>query len=129
MSDVLLSVLQSHDFVTVDQPLFGAIHLFEKTVGRFEHMPSSVMGALTAAQRSPDLAVKRCVWLILLLIMPEIQSYVLSVGDPVKTPRFLLWLTGEAERLFDGTYQLKAGDEALSAFVVEANNVYDGVGI
>jgi len=126
-SDIVLNVLQSHDFVTVDQPLFSAIDLYGKTVNLFEHMPPYVMEQLHAAQKSGDLAVKRVCWLILLVMMPEMQSYALSVGDPVKTPRLLTWLTSEAERLFDGTYQSRHGDESLSAFLVNANNVYDGM--
>ena len=129
MSDVLRDVLLSHDFVTVDQPLFSAVDLFNKTVNTFQHMHPFVLDALHAAQKSADLDVKRAVWLILLLILPEMQSYVVSVGDPEKTSRLMGWLSSEAESLFDGTYQKRHGDETLSVFVVNACNVYDGVGV
>ena len=129
MSDVLRDVLLSHDYVTVDQPLFSAVELFQSTVNRVPHMHPFALEAMRAAQRSADLTVKRAVWLILLLILPEMQSYVISVGDPEKTPRLLGWLSSEAERLFDGTYQKRYGDETLNAFVANACNAYDGVDV
>jgi hypothetical protein len=125
MVDVLHQVITSHDFIDVDQPLFSAIELYERTVGTFQHMPTFVIGALRAAHQSSDLAVKRATWLLLMVIMPEIQMYVSSVGHPVKTPRFLAWCTAEAERFFDGTYQSMHGDEALAAFVTNACNAYE----
>lgn len=122
---MLRQVLTSHDFVTVDQPLFGAIDLFTNTVGTFAHMPSFVKIQLEAARQSGDLVVKRASWLILLVILPEMQQYALSVGNPVKTPQFLTWCTAEAEKLFNGTYQSQHGDESLSAFVANACNAYE----
>ena len=124
-SDVLLRMLTTHDFVAVDQPLFSAIDLFRKTVGTFPHMPPFVAESLHAAHQSSDLTVKRAVWLVLLVMIPEMQSYVLSVGHAVKTPHTLAWLSQEAERLFNGSYQSTYGDEALSAFVTNAYNEYE----
>ena len=124
-TDVLHQVLTSHDFVAVDQPLFGAIDLFSRTVGTYPHMPSFVKAQLETARKSADLVVKRASWLVLLVIMPEMQQYALSVGHPVKTPQFLSWCTAEAEKLFDGAYQSQHGDEALSAFVANACNAYE----
>jgi hypothetical protein len=123
--DVLGQMITSHDFVAVDQPLYSAIELWNQTLGLFPHMPSFVKVQLAAAQTSGDLIVKRAAWLILLVVMPEVQVYALSVGHPEKTPKFLAWCTAEAEKLFSGAYQAQHGDEALSAFVANACNSYE----
>ena len=124
-NDLLAQVLTTHDLVHVDQPLFSAVELFDKTLGTFEHMPRFVRPQLDAALKSSDLSVKRVAWLMLLVLMPEIQQYVLTVGHCVKTPEFLKWCTAETEKLVNGEYQQQYGDECMNQFVVNACNAYE----
>jgi len=118
-------MLQSQDFIAVDQPLFSALNLFRQMYSDKAHnLPLYVWAAFDDAQRSANLNVKRFVWLVCLRCCPPICEYaVQNARDVDRTNRFMAYLSDDLEKLFRGGYSAYEFpvDEFIAAAILQYN--------
>lgn len=122
---LLDTVLQSQDFVAVDQPLFSALDLFRRTHDvPGSNIPSYVWDIMQRVQASANLNAKRFVWLVCMRCCPAIANYVISNSpNPDRASRFMVHLDADLERLFRGGYSSFETpiDEFVSAAILAYN--------
>lgn len=124
MSDLLSTVLFSLDYRSVDEPVFSALELYEKMYKGSDTMPISVFKTLRRVQSSNDLALKRALWLLMLVCCKPIMDYTTTTTtDPERMKKFLDWLVLEFGKLFQGDYSLF--DDQLIEFVTQAQMLYN----
>jgi hypothetical protein len=128
MTDLVVTVLTSTAYDEVTQPVFSAVELFKTTFdqklrpeGKAEFVPGFVFSAFDGAvEHKQHLVVKRFVFLILILCLPPLRTYIVQTSkDQHKTSKFLTWLEGDVERLFHGEYST-FGDQQIAEFVSAA---------
>ena len=122
---LLDTVLQSQDFVAVDQPLFSALELFRRTHDvPGNNIPSYVWEVMQRVQTSANLNAKRFVWLVCMRCCPAIANYVVSNNpNQDRASRFMVHLDADLERLFRGGYSSfeMPIDEFVSAALLAYN--------
>jgi hypothetical protein len=123
--DLLATMLQSQDFVAVDQPLYSALELFRRTHDApHNNIPSYVWSIFDSVRKTSDLTAKRFVWLVCLRCCPPIADYVVNnCTDRERTSRFLVHLETDLERLFRGGYS--AFEMPISEFISAAILAYN----
>jgi hypothetical protein len=123
---LLETMLSSTDYRSIDEPLFTAVDLFERSHGADPVLPKFVLPAFRSALSHRSLNLKRALWLMLLRVCPPVEAFVLqNARKPECAQAFLAWLAEDVERLFHGGYS--AFDQPLDEFVSAAQVVYNSL--
>ena len=104
---LLFNVLFSTDFAKVDEPLFSALSLNKQTFSDSTVVPSYVNTIFQQVQESQELAHKRFLWLVLCIVHPPIQQYILSTTPPESCEtiaNFLTFVQQQLDSLFTGGF-------------------------
>lgn len=121
---LLETMLFSSDFHAVNEPTYSAVDLFKTMHGADPILPPFVLEVFEEVKRTPELAAKRALWLVMLRSLPPVSHYVTThAKQPDRAHAMCAWLESEVEGLFTGKYH--AFGSPLDEFVVAAQVYYN----